>query len=105
MNQSPPEATPPSHSSTKTKSANKPLIASILVIVALLGVVGLGFVGNGLLNNNKALTTIIQPETDGNETVTTEESNIAAVAEKVSPSVVSVMTETRTRSYYGTTTA
>ena len=105
MNQSPPEATPPSHSSTKTKSANKPLIASILVIVALLGVVGLGFVGNGLLNNNKALTTIIQPETDGNETVTTQESTIAAVAEKVSPSVVSVMTETRTRSYYGTTTA
>jgi len=40
---------------------------------------------------------------DGNKAVTAEESSIAAVAEKVGPSVVSIVTETETRSYLGTT--
>ena len=105
MNQPPLEPTTPENNKLNPKPSKKPLIISIIVVVALLGVVGLGVIGDNILNNSKVTTSLNNPESDGNETVTTEESNIAAVAEKVSPSVVSVMTETRTRSYYGTTTA
>lgn len=40
---------------------------------------------------------------DGNTIVTSEEQDIASVANKVSPSVVSILTQAQTRSYYGGT--
>lgn len=40
---------------------------------------------------------------DGNTIVTSEEQDIASVARKVSPSVVSILTQAQTRSYYGGT--
>lgn len=39
---------------------------------------------------------------DGNKTITQEESSIANIAEKVGPSVVSIITTTQTRSFFGT---
>jgi serine protease Do len=40
---------------------------------------------------------------DGNTSATTEESTIAAIAEKVAPSVVSIVTKSQAQSFYGVT--
>ncbi|OYW83709.1 hypothetical protein B7Z17_05290, partial [Candidatus Saccharibacteria bacterium 32-49-10] len=49
-------------------------------------------------------TPSLSSDVDGNTTITEEESSIAAVAEKVGPSVVSIVTQTESRSsYFGTT--
>lgn len=52
---------------------------------------------------NDSNSTSINSTSDGNTSVTSSESNIAAVAEKVGPSVVSIITKSQARSYYGTT--
>lgn len=89
----------------KTK---KTFTLSVAIIVGVCVLLGLGVVGGMALQKVTSTATSspsLSTTSDGNSTVTQEESTIAAVAEKVSPSVVSVMTETNTRSYYGTTTA
>ncbi len=90
------------------KKSNKALGISIAIIVTLLIALGLGVAGTYIarqVNNSSPVTSLLAPANDGNATVTAEENTIASVAEKVSPSVVSILTETRTRSYYGTSTA
>jgi serine protease Do len=84
------------------KSSKKLLIIGVSIISALL-MLGVGtvsgiFVAKQLTPQNN---TFISGATDGNTPVSNEERSIATVAEKVSPSVVSIITETRTNSYYG----
>ncbi len=84
------------------KKSKAPAILAIAsgLLVLVLGVSG-GLWAGGAFDTSK--NTIITSTVDGNNTVTQEESNIASIAEQVSASVVSIVTETQARSYYGTT--
>jgi len=81
------------------KKSNKNIVLYTLMVVALLCSIGaLGFsIYNYMEENNVQL---ISSGTDGNSANFTEGS-IADVASKVSPSVVSITTETRTYGYFG----
>jgi len=89
----------------KTQSLKK---IGIIVAITLLGA-GLGVASvlgiqqwiSGDLFKNSSL---IESQDDGNKATTPGEESIAAVAEKVSPSVVSIVTTNEVRSYYGATT-
>lgn len=103
------EAAPVHHTQpaqTPSKKSQKPLIITFSIFGAIILLV-LGLVGGTMLtrtlgpNASPSLST----SADGNQTVTDEESSIASVAEKVGPSVVSIVTQTRTNSYYGSTSS
>jgi len=85
---------------------NRPLIAGIIVLVLVC--IGLGVGGMALYNylstpaNNSAVTKRPSSGKDGNKIVTQEEADISSVAEKVSPSVVSVLTTSQSDSFFGT---
>ena len=85
----------------------KPAILATGIVVGALALMGLGIGGGVLIEQGLGTTSIATPSLssggDGNTTITQEESTIAAVAEKVGPSVVSIVTETQIQSYYGTT--
>lgn len=86
----------------KPKKKRKALIASLIGVLLLLvaGAIGGAYAMHYFSpESSPSLTTT----NDGNAPVSDEERSIAAVAEKVGPSVVSIVTETRSRSYYGTT--
>lgn len=91
---------------TRKKSA-KPLIITLVAVFGSIILISLGVVGGMFavryFDDSTALPSL-SATSDGNATVTAEEGSIAAVAEKVGPSVVSVLTETQVRSYYGTST-
>jgi len=76
------------------------------VVAALLFCGVIGVTGMQLLSswwqNNANITNRQETSNDGNKIVTQEEEDIASVVSKVSPSVVSVITTTQTRTpYYG----
>lgn len=87
---------------SKKKSRKKSTITAILFIGAVV-LLGFGLTGGVYLaqrlapNSNPSLITTA----DGNTTITAEESSIATVAEKVGPSVVSIVTTTNARSSFG----
>lgn len=93
-----------SAASSRTPQSNKAVLISILIVAGILVILGAGISGGILIQ--KALTPSSTPAltsgTDGNTAVTQEESTIASVAEKVNPSVVSIVGTTQTRSYYRT---
>ncbi len=90
----------------QAKKSNKTALIVSLIVAAVL-LLGSG-IGGGL-----TIAQLIKPNaqpsltsaSDGNTTVTQEESSIAAVAEKVGPSVVSIVTQTRSQSYLGGSTS
>lgn len=95
---------PPLKPEPAKKKSHKRLF--ITLVLATVGLLLLGFgVAGGMYasryftpNSNPAFGTTV----DGNSTVTAEESSIAAVAEKVGPSVVSIVVETGSNSPYST---
>jgi len=80
---------------------------SAIITVVILGVVlftGLG-VASGIYFQQQQKTdplSSLNSGSDGNSAVTNEESTIAAIAEKVGPSVVSIVTKSQARTYSGT---
>lgn len=88
---------------TKRRSRNA-LLAFVSVLGALV-LIGLGTAGGFLIAHNSSpnATPSLTATTDGNATVTPQENSIAAVAEKVGPSVVSIVTQTQTSGYSGST--
>ncbi len=96
----PASADAPSDTQKKKKPA---LVATAIVTGSLLLLGGVG--GGALLQQSLSsdASPVLSDASDGNTTATQEESTIAAVAEKVGPSVVSIVTQTQIRSYYGTT--
>ena len=99
--------TPPSPEPHPAKRAhNKALLISIFIVIGVLALLGIG-VGGGIALQ-KALapnsTPALSSGKDGNTSVTQQESTIASVAEKVNPSVVSIVGTTQSQSYYNTTT-
>lgn len=91
---------------TQRKKSQKPLIITVgifgALILLVLGIVSGVVVARSLVPN---ATPSLSTTADGNKTVTETESSIAAVAEKVGPSVVSIVTQTRTSSYYGSSSS
>ncbi len=76
----------------------------VLAVAILLGGLGTGATALWLFNRvNGNSPSLVTSGQDGNKTVTQQESDIAAVASKVSPSVVSITTSVQTRSLNGTT--
>ncbi len=89
---------------------NKPNKKSTkIVVITLVSVIGgvillaLGLIGGIVAVRTFAPNAIpsLSSGVDGNTTITAEESSIASVAEKVGPSVVSIVTSTRASSGYG----
>lgn len=83
--------------------SNKKLVIVFVSIFSAVLILGIGTVGGIFAAQyfGSKDTPSLTSTTDGNAPVSDEERSIAAVAEKVSPSVVSIVTETRTSSYYG----
>jgi serine protease Do len=89
---------------TSRKNNNKLVTVIIVaVVLCLAGGIAGGFLAGRL---QSPLTTISHTSAngDGNKIVTQEEEDIAGVASKVGPSVVSVLTKGQTQTYYGTGT-
>lgn len=99
------EPTPslPPAAEIQRKKSKKTLAISLVAIFSTIIVLGIGMAGGALLNRyfGSDATQLLTATTDGNQTITEGESSIASVAEKVGPSVVSIVTQTRTGSYYG----
>lgn len=74
------------------------LAAALLVIVLSFSA---GAAGSWLTGQFSQRTTTIHSGADGNSIVTAEEQDIASVAKKVSPSVVSILTQSERQSYFG----
>lgn len=85
------------------KKNNK--IITIIIIVAVLCLGG-GILGGFLVARLQSPLTAVSHTSsngDGNKIVTQEEEDIAGVASKVGPSVVSILTKAEARSFYGGT--
>ncbi len=84
----------------RRKGPNNFIIGTLIVLGILL-TLGIGVGGGVLLQKNSAPTTsLLNNAADGNTTVTPQESTIASVAEKVNPSVVSIVGTARSESLY-----
>ncbi len=105
---------PPEHRTTTVPPASpprppkKPKQTLAIVLISVIGgimILAVGVIGGAVALRTFAPNAIpsLSSGVDGNTTITAEESSIASVAEKVGPSVVSIVTETSSRSYYGTT--
>lgn len=94
--------------STNQKSANNRntrsllLIIIVMVVSLVVGTVG-GMLGAILVGEDgmQQFGISMNEDQDGNAIITADEGSIAAVAEKVSPSVVSIVTTYRVNSLYG----
>lgn len=84
-----------------SKPRNKALGISIALFIGILALLGIGVAGGMWLQNNvnRNNPTQITSGVDGNTTITQEESSIAAVVDKVNPSVVSIVGTSSIRSY------
>ena len=81
----------------------KSVIVTLVAITGLILLTALGVATGMYIEKQRSDTplTSLNATTDGNNTVTNQESNIAAIAEKVGPSVVSIVTQSQTQSYQG----
>jgi serine protease Do len=98
-----------SHSTLPRTSTTRRSIGRIptIAIASLFGLAA-GFGGaqiSSSLNGNDQLATRLSSGTDGNKIVTQEEENLSSVVSKVSPSVVSIITQSQSSDFYlgGTT--
>jgi len=89
----------------KTQSLKKiGIIVAITLLGAGLGVASVLGIQQWISGDLFKTSSVIESQDDGNKATTPGEESIAAVAEKVSPSVVSIVTTNEVRSYYGATT-
>lgn len=99
-----PDATPPARDTSKKRSLRT---VKTIVIASVFGLMA-GFGGAKLASvtgTNDQFTARTSSGTDGNKIVTQEEENLSTVVSKVSPSVVSIITQSQTTdSYFGGST-
>lgn len=94
---------------TKITPENKPSnpwkngFWAILISAVFLLTIGTSIAVGWWLNEQKGqnAVSLAENKTDGNAVITETEASIASVAEKVAPSVVSIVTSTQVRSYFG----
>lgn len=105
IDESTPASTPPApeNQPPARKKSNKALVISLVSIFGTIILLGLGIVGGIYASRyfSPNSTPSLTSGADGNATITAEESSIASVAEKVGPSVVSIVTQTRSSSAFG----
>lgn len=84
------------------KQRNKKIAITVVGILALAWIiVGAGFFGSWLSSNVATNSSSLNPEVDGNMTMTDEEADLAELVKSVSPSVVSIVTtQTAGRGYF-----
>jgi len=95
--------TPPQQPPQKKRRSHKKMATIFVSVFAAFLLLSLGTVGGVLISRHYSPndTASLIAAVDGNKTITEEESSIATVAEKVGPSVVSIVTKTRTSSFLG----
>lgn len=77
-------------------------LPGLLILVAfIVGVGGTILYEQEQVQNNQPITQLSKPKNDGNTVVTKQEADIAGVAEKVAPSVVSILTKSQAASFQG----
>lgn len=83
----------------------KSVIITLVAATALALFTTLGIASGMYLQKirNGDSSSFITSGNDGNTSTTNQETTIASIAEKVGPSVVSIVTKSQARSYYGTT--
>ncbi|MFZ1249991.1 MAG: trypsin-like peptidase domain-containing protein [Candidatus Microsaccharimonas sp.] len=93
--------TEPQNTPQLPKKKSKALIITLVSVFSAIILLSAGVIGGALAyrafspNASPAFTAV----NDGNATITESESSIAAVAEKVAPSVVSIVTETQSQRF------
>lgn len=82
---------------TRSQSSRRRIIGAVIIIALICLVAGIGGakLDEFLANNNSPTTGHQTVANDGNKAITQEESDIANVVSKVSPSVVSVLTKSQ----------
>lgn len=86
-------------SSAPKRNFGKFISAALVVIMLCFGA---GAAGAWLVNQSSdRSTTSLRSGEDGNAIITAQEQDIAGVAKKVSPSVVSILTQSERQSYFG----
>lgn len=88
-----------------SQDASKSFLKALSLTVGVVLIVGLGVLGGVFVQKyitSPSANTSLNSGQDGNTALTADEQSIASVAEKVAPSVVSVVTEVKSRSFYGT---
>jgi len=97
-----PEVSPIETIPVRHKRSSKLPIIIIVIVLCLVAGYGGARLFSMLSSDTDANTTAHQTvANDGNNKVTPEEENIASVVDKVGPSVVSIITTSRTGTYYG----
>jgi len=95
------EIVPPKASATQTTSSKRGMnyrksfigILIVLFIAFVASYGGIEYFSN--TNSNNQVTTLPELKNDGNEVITSQEGNISSVVKKVSPSVVSIVTQSQ----------
>ncbi len=82
------------------RGARRGKILALVFLVIILSF-GAGLGGAWVMNQMIEPTTTLRTGADGNAVMTREEKDIAGVAEKMSPSVVSIVTKSQRQSYFG----
>jgi serine protease Do len=98
-------------STEEPKTVNHPVVTQprrkrfiAIAILVLLAILGVGYGGmrfSEVLKNNPQLTQHQTVANDGNKIIRQQEADISGVVEKVSPSVVSIVTEVQTEGFRG----
>lgn len=92
------ETISPVMQSKRSRRALPWIVTSVILSIAL--VVGAASIGAYLYATHRS-TAVLTPARDGNTTATASEASVSNVIEKVSPSVVSIVTNTTKRTIYG----
>ncbi len=88
---------------TPTSGPKKGVIVAIIIGFILLIVGGGIYAYTATQQSHQSSASSLTASHDGNIATTQEENSIASAAEKIAPSVVSIVTESQVRSFYGTT--
>lgn len=100
----PPVVAPTQKRRSLREVSKNPTVMSAMIIAGALVAIAIIVIASMIIKGipSTSSSEFLEPTSDGNQTVTQTENSITGVAEKVSPSVVSIITTTQTRSFYGT---
>ncbi|MFZ1361080.1 MAG: trypsin-like peptidase domain-containing protein [Candidatus Saccharimonadales bacterium] len=88
------------HPTSEARGARRGKILALVLLMIVISF-GAGLGGAWVMNQTPESSVARQSGVDGNTLITRQEKDIADVAEKVSPSVVSIITTSQRQSYFG----
>jgi len=95
-----PQAARPVETPSAQKTMSRRKIAALIIVLMVVFAAALAY--DRTHQNNNALTQLTKPAVDGNQARTAIEESVTGVADKVSPSVVSIVTNVTQQTYFGT---